>query len=53
MVNELEFGRVKESVKSAHKRIDNLDEKVEDVHILATAMAKTNEQVKTIKEDVT
>lgn len=39
-------------VKSAHKRIDKLEAKVEDINLLATSIAVVDEKVKRVGHDV-
>ena len=40
------------SAKSAHHRIDELDEKVEDIRGLANAMGRMDEKIGNLKSDV-
>lgn len=42
-----------DSAKSAHKRIDKLEEDVKDVHTLAEAMAGMQKEMSNVKDDVT
>ena len=41
-----------DSAKSAHHRIDELDEKVEDIRGLANAMGRMDEKIGNLKSDV-
>lgn len=41
-----------DSAKSAHKRIDGLERKVEDIHSLTAAMARVDEKVNGLDGDV-
>ena len=47
-----ELTKVSESVKSAHHRIDTLEQEVRDIHTLAAALSETNSDVKHLREDV-
>jgi ubiquinone biosynthesis protein UbiJ len=42
-----------DSAKSAHHRIDKLEEDVKDVHTLAEAMAGMQKEMSNVKDDVT
>lgn len=47
-----ELTKVSESVKSAHHRIDTLEEEVRDIHALAAALSETNSDLRHLREDV-
>lgn len=47
-----ELTKVSESVKSAHHRIDTLEQEVRDIHALAAELRETNSDVKHLREDV-
>ena len=47
-----ELTKVSESVKSAHHRIDTLEQEVRDIHALAAALSETNSDVKHLRDDV-
>ncbi len=47
-----ELTKVSESVKSAHHRLDTLEQEVRDIHALAAALSETNSDVKHLREDV-
>lgn len=49
---EVTVGKVSESVLSAHKRIDRLEKKVDDLTTLTTAVASLQTETKDIKSDV-
>ncbi|MBR5540019.1 MAG: hypothetical protein IKU56_01405 [Clostridia bacterium] len=47
-----ELTKVSESVKSAHHRLDTLEQEMRDIHTLAAALSETNSDVKHLREDV-
>ena len=47
-----ELTKVGESAKSAHHRLDTLEQEVRDIHSLAAALSETNSDVKHLREDV-
>ena len=47
-----ELTKIGESVKSAHHRIDTLEQEVRDIHALAAELRETNSDVKHLREDV-
>ena len=49
---EVTLGKVSESVLSAHKRIDRLEKKADDLTTLTTAVASLQTETKDIKSDV-
>ena len=51
MDNE-ELVRMSESLKSAHKRIGTLEDKVEDLHALTVAVATVNTKVDDLNDSV-
>lgn len=48
----LELARIGESVKSAHHRIDRIEEEIKDINALVQAMGRVDEKVENIKADV-
>ncbi|MDD5952634.1 MAG: hypothetical protein PUC32_03120 [Oscillospiraceae bacterium] len=51
-MNNEELVRMSESLKSAHKRISNLESKVEDLHALTVAVATVNTKVDNLGSSV-
>ena len=47
-----ELTKIGESVKSAHHRLDTLEQEVRDIHALAAELRETNSDVKHLREDV-
>lgn len=47
-----ELTKVSESVKSAHHRIDTLEQEVRDIHALAAELRETNSDLRHLREDV-
>ena len=47
-----ELTKVSESVKSAHHRIDTLEQEVRDIHALAAALCETNSDLRHLRDDV-
>ena len=47
-----ELTKVSESVKSAHHRLDTLEQEVRDIHALAAELRETNSDVKHLRDDV-
>lgn len=50
---DVDTARIEQSVKSAHHRIDKLEEDVKDIRKLTEAVLVTSEKVDNLKEDVT
>lgn len=51
-MNDEELGALASRTKSAHKRIDDLEKKLDDIHALAVGVARMDEEMKNIKTDV-
>ena len=51
-MNGEEFGALMSSVKSAHKRLDDQEKKLDDIHTLALGVARLDEEMENIKTDV-
>ena len=51
-MNEEEFGKLMSDVKSAHKRLDDQEKKLGDIHALALGVARLDEEMENIKADV-
>ena len=51
-MHEEEFGELTSSVKSAHKRLNDFEKKLDDIHTLALAVARLDEEMENIKTDV-
>lgn len=47
-----ELTKIGESVKSAHHRIDTLEQEVRDIHALAAELRETNSDLRHLREDV-
>lgn len=47
-----ELTKVSESVKSAHHRLDTLEQEVRDIHALAAEIRETNSDLRHLREDV-
>ncbi len=50
--NDVTLGRVDDSVKSAHKRIDGLESEVKDLRAFALALAKVDGKVDKVNNKV-
>lgn len=48
----VQITQVSDSVQNAHKRLDNLEKQMSDIHDLAIAMAKINTNVDNLKKDI-
>ena len=51
-MNDEELGALASSVKSAHKRLDDQEKKLGDIHALALGVARLDEEMKNIQTDV-
>lgn len=51
-MNDEELGALASSVKSAHKRLDDQEKKLDDIHTLAVGVARLDEEMENIKADV-
>lgn len=47
-----ELGKLASSVHSAHKRLDDQEKKLDDIHTLAVGVARLDEEMENIKADV-
>ena len=47
-----ELGKLISSVHSAHKRLDDQEKKLDDIHTLAVGVARLDEEMENIKADV-
>lgn len=47
-----ELTKIGESVKSAHHRLDTLEQEVRDMHLLAAELRETNSDLRHLREDV-